>query len=93
MNEVNGIDDSGPDLDTLTDAELDQEIKKHQIRNLRLETRRDGAQARFYDKPDRKFGQLFSVLIKGGIDARKELIAIKQLLAGDYANENDDYLV
>ena len=92
-NEINGTHDSVSDLDTLTDAELDREIKKHQIRNLRSETRRNESQARLYDKTDRKFAQLLSLLIKGGIDTKKELVAIKQLLAGDHANEDDDDLV
>lgn len=75
------IDDSELEVDQYTDQELDREIKRLKVRNLRAEVRRNISQAKFYENADRKFGQLLSVLIKGDIEAKKELVGIKNLLA------------
>lgn len=69
------------EVDQYTDEELDREIKRLKVRNLRAEVRRNAFQAKFYESFDRKFGQLLSVLIKGDVDTKKELVGIKNLLA------------
>lgn len=74
------VDDGELEVDQYTDQELDREIKRLRVRNLRAEIRRNQAQTKFYESSDRKFSQLLSVLLKSGLDTQKELVGIKNLL-------------
>ena len=75
------FDEGELEIEQYTEEELDREIKRLTVRNLRAEVRKNTAQAKFFEGIDRKFGQILSVLISGGVDTKKELSGIKNLLA------------
>lgn len=79
-NEVNGLDTDEQNVNTMTEEQMDREIKRLTLKKLQSETAAFKAEARFFEDKDRKLEMILGHLSDFGERSCDELNSIKNLL-------------